>query len=365
MGRPEALVAISVRTHVLAALSGILPLVNAAANWANVRPILEGLVEIAAGTLAQVIALQRLESGGSGGPGTPPRPVRQGSGALVVSSPVPPGSDPILMPALAGMLQVCLRAIRHVVVSNGALTLTGVPGAAASDTVARFLTCRSPLLATLQAILVQLSPRSDALRVSALGLLDALVVAGEAGPLATHSGLVTCLQSALTSEELQGRASAVIVRLASHPQAREYVGSLVSSGLVTVLTATLASVRHPDDVIVETYATLQRVYDFCFIRDVTHALGAHEEGGKMADADPPAKRPPAHPHPRCLAGCRHHPDPRAPALRRRAQRRSVIRSAAAGPHRAAGAGGLCAAARGDVWPLARGRAPDGAECVAP
>lgn len=349
------------RTHVLTALAHVLPLLNCAANWANARPVLDCLVDAAAVTLGQIIALQRLESGG-GGPGTPPRaPVRQGSGSLLSASHLPPGSDPVLLPALAGMLQVALRAIRYVIASNGALGLR--PDAAAAvgvATVGRYLTCRTPLLETVQTALVQLSPRSDALRVSALTLLDPLVTAGEAAPLALHAGLVNCLQQALASEELQGRAAAVVLRLCCHAQAREYVGGLVTNGLVTALAATLASVRHPDDVIVETYATLQRVYDFAFMRDVMQALGACV--AKWGGAGPGAV-PEPEPFSSALvrsAARRERPRPREAAQRGGGRRRRRVVAAGPGP-RAAGRGRPDAAPRRDVRPLARLGAADGAD----
>jgi len=63
----------------------------------------------------------------------------------------------------------------------------------------------------------------DALRVSALLLLDFLVSAGEASSLAQHAGILNSLQQALGAEELKARAAAVIAHLCQHPGAVEFV----------------------------------------------------------------------------------------------------------------------------------------------
>ena len=278
MSRPAALLTISARTHAVAALSCVLPLVNAAGNWSNARPILDCIVEITGVTLAQIFALQKIDAG-IVIPGSPPRPgapLRQSSSSLLVSSSLgSSGADPVLMPALAGLLQVCLRAIRRVIAASGALALPPHVATTGATTVVNYLTSQTPLLEALQVSLAQLSPRSNALRSSVLGLLDTIAAVGEATSLAQHAGVMSCLQQALASDELQSRASSVIARLCSHQLAPQYIGSLVAGGLVATLVSTLASVRHPDDVMVETYATLQHVYDFSFIRDITQALGEH------------------------------------------------------------------------------------------
>jgi len=55
MAHSAALTTVSARTHSVAALAGVLPLINAAVNWSNVRQILDCIVEAAASTLARFI----------------------------------------------------------------------------------------------------------------------------------------------------------------------------------------------------------------------------------------------------------------------------------------------------------------------
>lgn len=265
MAPSAALITVSARTHSVAALAGVLPLINAAVNWSNVRQILDCIVEAAASTLGQIHTLQRCDVGGSS-------PSLQGSPGRRTG--VREG-DAQLLAALAGLLQMCFRALGRVVATSGALVLPADAAAATgASTVARYLALRTPLLATLHTAL-DLPPWGDALRVSALLLLDFLVSAGEASSLAQHAGILNSLQQALCAEELKARAAAVIAHLCQHPGAVEFVGVLASSGLFAALTTALANLRQPDDVLVETYATLQHVYDFGFISDVAQCLGQY------------------------------------------------------------------------------------------